>query len=180
VLRRQDRSAPVLAPQPSLAQLDRLLSQTREAGVHIHVHVQGEARPLPATADLAAYRIVQEALTNVVKHAPGASVVLTLAYGPRDLQIVVADDGSRAPTPGGGSGTPTPGGSGGVGLIGMRERAALLGGELRASPAPGGGFRVEACLPTGPAMIDAANLAPPPEAPVGAAAPPVEPQTRTP
>jgi signal transduction histidine kinase len=114
VLRRQDRSAPVLAPQPSLAQLDRLLGQTREAGVRVDARVQGQVRPLPATADLAAYRIVQEALTNVVKHAPGANVVLTLGYRPGDLQIVVDDDGPGTPTPSGGSGTPASAGGWGA------------------------------------------------------------------
>lgn len=173
VLRRQDqddRSGPVLAPQPSLAHLDRLLAQAREAGVHVDARVEGVARPLPATVDLAAYRIVQEALTNAARHAPGASVVLTVRYGPGHLQVVVADDGPGMPPPSAG-----PGGGiqGGVGLIGMRERAALVGGELRAGPAAGGGFRVEARLPIDAATIDAASLAASP----GAPAPSVQPHT---
>jgi signal transduction histidine kinase len=140
VLRRQDqddRSGPVLAPQPSLANLDRLLGQAREGGVHVDARVEGAARPLPATVDLAAYRIVQEALTNVMKHAPGARVHLLVSRGDRAIDLVVVDDGPGAP--------PNP--SGGQGLIGMRERAALVSGHLTAGPALGGGFRVQAQLP---------------------------------
>ena len=89
---------------------------------------------------MSAYRIVQEALTNALRYAPGATVGVTVAYG-RDLQLEVRDDGPRA----NGSKPPTPGS--GHGIVGMRERAALFGGELEAGPAPGGGFLVRARLP---------------------------------
>jgi len=137
ILRRDEGEAPGRRPQPTLANLDALIGRAREAGVRIDVRVEGSLEGLPATADLSAYRIVQEALTNVMKHAPGARVHLLVCRTGGALDLVVVDDGPGAP----------PDAAGGQGLIGMRERAVLVGGRLTAGPALGGGFRVEAHLP---------------------------------
>jgi signal transduction histidine kinase len=125
-------------PQPALAQLDALLDQVRAAGLPVSLTRSGEPVPLPDALDLSAYRIVQEALTNALKHAGPAHAAVHLRYHPDHLEITVADDGHGAPAP-------AP--SSGHGLTGMRERAALLGGVLRAGPQPHGGFRVHATLP---------------------------------
>jgi signal transduction histidine kinase len=137
ILRRHDGEPTGRGPQPTLAQLDVLVAQAREAGLRVQARVQGDLGGLPATVDLSAYRIVQEALTNVLKHAPGSRVHLLVRRAPGAIDLVVVDDG-----PGG-----LPDASGGQGLIGMRERAALVGGRLSAGPALGGGFRVQARLP---------------------------------
>jgi signal transduction histidine kinase len=137
VLRRADHEGPGRAPQPTLAQLEALVTRAREAGLSIEVRTEGSLEELPALVDLAAYRIVQEAVTNVMKHAPGAHVHLLVRRTDRAIHVVVVDDG-----PGAG-----PDLSGGQGLIGMRERAALVGGNLTTGPALGGGFRVHAQLP---------------------------------
>jgi signal transduction histidine kinase len=140
ILRRGDGQGPGRRPQPSLATLDTLVARARAAGLRIEERLEGDLAALPATVDLSAYRIVQEALTNVIKHAPGAHVHLVVRRFDRGLDIVVVDDGPGAP----------PDASGGQGLIGMRERAALVGGRLTVGPAMGGGFRVEAHLPLEP------------------------------
>jgi signal transduction histidine kinase len=139
VLRKVDGSAP-LRPRPTLGRLDELVRQAHEAGVDVEARVEGTARPLVAVVDLCAYRVVQEALTNAIKYAPHANVHLLVRYGTSSLRITVVDDGPGAPE----------GGPVGHGLIGMRERVALVGGELRVGPALGGGFRVEARLPVEP------------------------------
>jgi signal transduction histidine kinase len=149
MLRRADEEGLGREPQPTLAQLDALVARAREAGLRIEVRVEGSLAALPATVDLSAYRIVQEALTNVMKHAPGARVHLLVRRTDWAVDLVVVDDG-----PG-----PTPSPSRGQGLIGMRERASLVGGNLTAGPALGGGFRVEARLPLEAAR--AAGTAPP-------------------
>jgi signal transduction histidine kinase len=101
--------------------------------------VDGESRPLPAAVGLAAYRIVQEALTNVTRHAGGAAATVRVSYAPAELMVEVGDDGRGAgPAPGVGTGS---------GLVGMAERAAALGGTVDAGPRPGGGFTVRARLP---------------------------------
>jgi signal transduction histidine kinase len=123
------------APQPGLDQLDALLDAARGAGTPVRLILQGRAQPLAAGVDLAAYRIVQEALTNARRHAPGAAVDVELRYG-EALQIAVRDDGPGAS-----------GAADGHGLLGMRERAATVGGTLRTGPADGRGFVVEAELP---------------------------------
>ena len=128
---------PELAPQPGLSELDDLLERTRGAGVGIDLTVEGEPRPLPQSVDLSAYRIVQEALTNVVKHAGRAHTTVTLGYRPDALELTIADRGEAPPPPA----------AGGHGLIGMRERAALFGGTLSAGPRDGHGFEVRASLP---------------------------------
>ncbi len=133
---RSDTERPPLAPQPGLDQLPRLLERTRAAGLPVELRVDGERTPLPPGVDLAAYRILQEALTNALKHAGQANVTVALRYGARDLEVSIDDDG-RGPAANGG----------GQGLVGMRERVALYGGSFDASPRPGGGFRVRATLP---------------------------------
>ena len=127
------KSEPDLAPSPSLRRVDELVEQVRSAGLDTTLDVQGEPADLAPGVDMSAYRIVQEALTNALRYAPGSTVGVTVTYG-RDLQLVVADDGARV----NGKAPATPGS--GHGIVGMRERAALFGGELDAGPAAGGGF----------------------------------------
>jgi signal transduction histidine kinase len=138
LLRDGDRAGnDALAPQPSLANLESLATAAREAGLPVEVAVEGQPRPLPAGVDLSAYRIVQEALTNSLKHAGRARASVRVCYGRDALEIRVEDDGD---------GTENGQGSG-HGLIGMRERAALFGGTLETGARPGGGYRVAARLP---------------------------------
>jgi signal transduction histidine kinase len=115
------------------------------------VAVEGAARPLPAGVDLAAFRVVQEALTNVVRHAGGdARATVRLAYAPAELVVEVDDDGRGAgPAAGGSGGSRTADEGGGRGIAGMRERVHALGGTFTAGPRPGRGFRVRASLPVG-------------------------------
>jgi signal transduction histidine kinase len=128
-----------LAPQPDLDGLDAIVQRMRDTGVPIELTVTGQRVPLPSGIELTAYRLVQEALTNIVKHAAGASVRVTIAYGADDLQVEVADSGGR-PGASGGTGT-------GRGLIGLRERLAVYGGILQAGPRLTGGYRVHARIP---------------------------------
>jgi len=139
VLRKDDHDAP-LQPQPGLAELPDLVEQARSAGVPVNLVVDGQPVAVPPGLDIAAYRIVQESITNAAKHAAGAAVTATLRYGEGSLDIDVVNDG--------GAGSPTaPLPRGGHGLVGMQERVALFGGSLEATPADGGGFRVLARLP---------------------------------
>ena len=133
-----DGSAP-RDPQPGLARLDELIGGARAAGLEVATAVEGAGRPLPPAVDLSAYRIVQEALTNAMKHAGRCRATVTLRFRADALELEVADDGA---------GPPPDAIAGGRGLAGMRERAAVLGGELTAGPgADGRGFRVQARLP---------------------------------
>jgi signal transduction histidine kinase len=125
------------APRPGLDRLDELVAQVRSAGLHVAVSVEGAPRPLPAGIDLSAYRVVQEALTNTLKHAQATRADVSLRYRDDELGVEVRDDGS-----GGGNG-----GGSGSGLIGMRERVTAFGGSLVAGPAPRGGFAVAARFP---------------------------------
>jgi signal transduction histidine kinase len=131
---------PPTEPQPGLASLDRLAAQATAAGVPVELQVDGPARPLPAGLEVSAYRIVQEALTNTIKHAPGGRATVTVRYRPHTVELEVVDTG-------GGPGPARPAGDGGHGLRGMRERVALYGGVFEAGPCPGG-FRVLAAFPT--------------------------------
>jgi signal transduction histidine kinase len=125
-----------------LSQLDSLVARARAAGLPVLVSVTGAERPLPPEVDQAAYRIVQEALTNVSRHAGPATASVHLHYMPETLSVQVDDDGK-----GGGTVTSTQPAGPGLGLIGMRERVSALGGLLKAGPQDGGGFRVRAELP---------------------------------
>ncbi|MFH8408575.1 sensor histidine kinase [Streptomyces sp. NPDC018019] len=129
------------APQPTLDRLDELVGNVRAAGVTVTTTVTGRRRPLSPGVELSAFRIVQEALSNAMRHAPGAHVAVSVAYGPAALTVRVtntAPDRPVAASPGAGHG-----------LLGMRERTAMLGGELATGPAPDGGYDVTAVLPTG-------------------------------
>ena len=128
-----------VTPQPSLRRLDELVAQVRSAGVPVEVERLGDLTALPAGVDLAAYRIVQEALTNVLKHAGPATVRVGVRHCGGVLEVEVSDDG-RGP----GRGAPAPGA--GHGHVGMRERATLYGGTVEAGDLPGGGYRVSARL----------------------------------
>ena len=129
-------------PRPGIDRLPDLVERVRAAGVPVELDVVGERRPVDDGVDVSTYRIVQEALTNVVRHAPGATARVALTWSPAALDLVVVDDG-----PGPATG-PDPGVAG-RGLVGIRERVALLDGDLDVGPAPEGGFRVAARLPLG-------------------------------
>ncbi|WP_067180788.1 histidine kinase [Microtetraspora niveoalba] len=128
------------APRSPTAGMDRLDELVERSGLRVKVTVDGDVRPLPAGVNRAGYRIVQESLTNITRHAPGSRVTLRVTYGPRELAVLVEDDGA-------GAAKAVPGLGGGNGIPGMRERAAALGGSLTAGPRPEGGFRVSAALP---------------------------------
>jgi signal transduction histidine kinase len=146
---RADSDTPPLAPAPAADEITQLVAQAREVGMHVSYTVDGTARPLPGGLSLAAYRIVQEALTNVRKHAgPGAAAEVTLRYGSDELLVRVADNGrGAAGLPRYGADPTAPTDLGGHGLTGMRERAAMYSGMLQAGPRPSGGFEVTARLP---------------------------------
>jgi signal transduction histidine kinase len=134
---RSDNGDP-LAPQPALTDLATLASQVGEAGLPVELVFEGERRELPVGIELSAYRIVQEALTNALKHAGDARATVRVRYGADSLELEIVDDGA-------GAAAPVP--SGGHGLVGMRERVALYGGQLDAGRQPSGGFRVRVLLP---------------------------------
>lgn len=127
-------------PTPSARDVPRLVQQARDSGVSVVLETRGSAADLPAALGVAVYRIVQEALTNVMRHAGGSSVAVRLSVGKDEIEVVIADDGRGSPTLASASGT-------GSGLEGMRERAAALGGALEAGPTPRSGYRVRAVLP---------------------------------
>ncbi|MGB8350096.1 MAG: sensor histidine kinase [Gaiella sp.] len=127
-----------LGPQPGLDSVGSLVAEVARAGLPVALHVEGEAAPLPRAIELSAYRIVQEALTNALKHAHAHRADVTLRYGPDDLRIEVRDDGS-----GGGATSNGPG----YGLVGVRERVKIYGGTMTAGAAPEGGFVLDATLP---------------------------------
>lgn len=139
VLRREGGQA-ALAPQPGLGDLSTLLDSARQAGLQVEVSVEGEPKPLPVGIELSAYRIVQEALTNTIKHADATRTSVTLRFGQRDLELEMCDDGAEDSADGAA-------GSPGHGIVGMRERVALYGGELHAGHRAEGGFAVHARIP---------------------------------
>jgi signal transduction histidine kinase len=139
LVREPDHSAEA-RPQPSLTELDQLVADYRDAGLPVRLEVTGEPQPLPGGVELSVYRIVQEALTNVLKHAHTTRVAVTLSFRDSCLDVEVVDDGTTAA-----HGVATTG----HGIVGMRERVALLGGELETGRRVGGGFRVAARLPIG-------------------------------
>jgi signal transduction histidine kinase len=135
---RRDGDDVDLVPQPGLDGLHSLLEEFGRAGLPVRLHVDGDREPLPRGIDLSAYRIVQEGLTNALKHARASHADVTLHYTPYELQIEVRDDGQ-----GGGSDSP------GYGLVGVRERVSIYGGEMSAGAAPDGGFVLSTRLPLG-------------------------------
>ena len=137
MLRRSDDDL-ALAPQPSLRHLGELVEQVREAGMPVDLRIEGDERALPPGIDLSAYRIVQEALTNALKHAGPARARVTVRYGESELGIEIADDGADAAAEAS---------AGGHGLVGMRERVAMFGGDLATGRRRGGGYAVRARLP---------------------------------
>jgi signal transduction histidine kinase len=136
----RDESGRELAPQPGLGALTDLVERVRRAGLDVHLSVEGDRVVLPEALDLSAYRIVQEALTNTLKHASAERAWVTVRYGDADLDVSVRDDGVAAGQSNG---------NGGRGLIGMRERVELFGGRLETGPIAGGGYLVSAHLPVG-------------------------------
>jgi signal transduction histidine kinase len=139
------------APQPGLSELDALLDSARSGGVSVTVTRSGNPVTLPDGVDLSAYRIVQEALSNAMRHAPGSHVQLHLAHRPDALALEVCNDAALRAVPVlVASGDRAAAGGGGHGLVGMRERATMLGGSLDAGPTAEGGFRVAAVLPVSP------------------------------
>ena len=135
---RDDGDSLELGPQPGLDSVGSLVAEVERAGLPVALHVEGETAPLPRAVELSAYRIVQEALTNALKHAHANRVDVTLRYGPDELEIEVRDDGS-----GGGASSNGPG----YGLVGIRERVKIYGGTMTAGAAPDGGFVLDARLP---------------------------------
>ncbi|GAA3210254.1 sensor histidine kinase [Actinocorallia longicatena] len=135
-LRQDDPSSAPMEPAPGLADLGKLVAKTGDAGVRVDLRVLGEPAPLPPDLDLAAYRIVQEAVTNVVRHAGTGSCVVTVGHRADDLVLEITDQGSGGSADGSG-----------YGIVGMRERVGLLHGDFTAGPLPGGGFRVTARVP---------------------------------
>ena len=135
---RKDGAPAARAPQPGLADVDALLQGARDAGLQVHLEVTGNIRPVPAALDLSAYRILQEAVTNTLKHSGASRIDVRIDHGPSALELTVFDDGAgRAGAPG----------ASGHGLIGMRERVELFGGSLEVGASELGGFRVHARLP---------------------------------
>ncbi|HVC40899.1 MAG TPA: sensor histidine kinase [Candidatus Saccharimonadales bacterium] len=139
VLKTDPAEAAALSPQPSLLQLDALVEQVRRAGVAVHISIDGPRRPLAPGVELSAYRIVQESLTNVLRHSGADDAVVAITYGLHDLTVEVTDNGRNEKVPSGD----------GTGLTGMRERVALLHGEFRAGRCSDG-FSVTARLPLEP------------------------------
>jgi signal transduction histidine kinase len=142
VLRQEGEPQGDLAPVPGLADLDALLAEVAKAGLGVRLRVEGTPSQLPAGVDLSAYRIVQEALTNVVKHAGPARAQVTIGYRDQEVTVEVIDDGRGVTVPTGDGRARV-----GHGLIGMRERVQVFGGDLETGPRPGGGFRVAVRLP---------------------------------
>jgi signal transduction histidine kinase len=130
-----------LAPQPSVSELDWLVDRARQAGLEVDLTIEGEKKRLESSVDLSAFRIVQEALRNTLKHAGPATARVTLRYGEHDVEVDVCDNGRGAPSSADLNGGP------GQGLVGMRERVAMLGGEIEAGYRKDGGFGVHAKLP---------------------------------
>jgi signal transduction histidine kinase len=139
---RTDEASAALTARPGLAALAGLLAQVRTAGLPVDLAIEGEARSLPSGLDLAAYRIVQEALTNACKHAGPARAHVLVRYRRQALELEITNDGRH----------PTRADGGGHGLVGMRERVALYGGELEAGPRSEGVYAVRARLPLEPAQ----------------------------
>lgn len=141
---RDDNEAAALEPQPTVGEIPALLARLASAGLDVDLETAGTRREAPAGVELSAYRIVQEALTNTLKHSGAGHATVRLSWSQDHLDVEVSDDGpvTGAPVP-----PPVHVDSGGKGLVGMRERVMLFGGELEAGPSPHGGYRVVARLP---------------------------------
>jgi signal transduction histidine kinase len=154
LLRRPDRPGEAV-PQPRITDLAELLARFRRAGTDVVLRVHGEPFPLAESVELCVYRIVQEAVTNTGRHAPGATAEVGLAYRSGEVSVQVRDRGpAGAPPPRVARGGEA---AGGFGLVGMRERVTMLGGSFQAGPCPGGGFGVSACLPVSAKAVDEAK-----------------------
>jgi signal transduction histidine kinase len=138
MLRYSSADSPELAPQPTLRDLDGLVAHARNSGLSVEVSVEGVASDLPASIDLTAYRIVQEGLTNAIRHAQARQARVQVRCRGNSLDIEISDDGV---------GVRDGGQSAGHGLLGMRERVDVFGGQLQTGPGPEGGFRIRARLP---------------------------------
>ncbi len=150
-----DEPADPTQPTPGLSRLDELVTGVRAAGLPVTVTVTGRRRELPAVTDLSAFRIIQEALTNTLRHAGPATAVVTVDYGASAIRVEVTDTGRGL------TGHAAPAGTAGHGLRGMHERAAAAGGKLEIGPRPAGGFRVAATLPLDDHWLATADTAPP-------------------
>ena len=150
----REPAVPGHAPQPSLDDLDELIATVRAAGLPTRLTVTGQPASLPPSAQLALYRTIQEALTNTLKHAPGSVAQVRLAYRTGEVELEVTDDGRPGAVSAPGSR------GGGHGIVGMRERAAIFGGQVSAGPRPGGGWRVHTVLRLDPAPAEAATSPP--------------------
>src|SRR5262249_15233493 len=139
-LLKEDTVMPMYAPQPSMKALDILVGTVREAGLPVELNVAGERRDLAPGVDLAAYRVVQEALTNALKYGGPAHAWVSVTWGGDQLELQVENDGDASDNGQGG---------GGHGLVGMKERISVVGGTLESGPRPGGGFVVRASIPIG-------------------------------
>jgi signal transduction histidine kinase len=135
-----DDSGAPLSPQPGLTEISSLVEQVRQTGADVEVRVEGQAHEVSSGISVAAYRIIQEALTNVLKHAPGAAAQVVIRWSDEALDLEILDDGVSAAGDANGSGR---------GLAGMRERAAMYGGTVDAGPAPTRGYSVRGSLPLG-------------------------------
>jgi signal transduction histidine kinase len=145
---RKGEDRPDHTPQPGLDQLDSLIDQVRVAGTPVEMTVSGQVpEALSPGVNLSAYRIVQEALTNVLKHGGGAPARVAMRFTDDGLDLSVTDSGPNIPLAASGGRTPPAQLGGGQGIIGMRERVAIFGGDLQAGPLPGGGYEVRAHIP---------------------------------
>jgi signal transduction histidine kinase len=143
VLRQEGEPRGSRTPAPGLADLASLVTQVQDAGLRVWIKVDGQRGPVPPGVDLSAYRIIQEALTNVIKHAAASAATVTICYRPGSVTVEITDDGPATP----GAGVPPARTGCGHGIIGMRERVAVFGGEFAAGPRPAGGFGVRARFP---------------------------------
>jgi signal transduction histidine kinase len=145
VLRQEGEPRGSLTPAPGLADLSALVSQVRDAGLQVWINVEGRRGSVPPGVDLSAYRVIQEALTNVIKHAGSATATVTIRYRDDSVTVEIADQAPAVPV----AHVPAARTGAGHGIIGMRERVAVFGGEFAAGPRPDGGFLVRACFPIG-------------------------------
>jgi len=143
VLRQEGEPRGSLTPAPGLADLSSLVSQVRDAGLKVWINVEGQRGAVPPGVDLSAYRVIQEALTNVIKHAGSAAATVTIRYRDDSVTVEIANQVPAAPV----AHVPVPRTGSGHGIIGMRERVAVFGGQFAAGPGPDGGFLVRACFP---------------------------------